>query len=48
MFKTQFDEVTKLWSGRPIPSLYNSKISITQVVLKSCLRNGPKIAQVIE
>lgn len=48
MFSTHYDKVAKLWSGRKIIPLYNPKISVTQVVLKVCQSNGPKIAQVIK
>lgn len=46
MFRTHYDKETKLWSGNGTTNLYNSKISLAQVLLKTCKTNGPKIAQV--
>lgn len=46
MFKTQFDEETKLWKGRGSIPLYNPKVSLAQVFLRNCLNYGPKLAQV--
>ncbi|XP_055308228.1 probable 4-coumarate--CoA ligase 1, partial [Sitodiplosis mosellana] len=46
MFKTQYDNEAKLWRGRDQLPLYNPKISLAQVILKSCINFGPKIAQV--
>lgn len=46
MFQTQYDKEAKLWRGRDLLSVYNPKISLAQVILKACINNGPKIAQV--
>lgn len=46
MFKTQYDEESKLWRGRDFLPLYNPKVSLAQVILKACVNYGPKLAQV--
>lgn len=46
MFQTQFDKETKLWRGRDLLPVFNPKISLAQVILRACINNGPKIAQV--
>lgn len=46
MFSTQYNKDTKLWTGLDVPSVFNPKISIAQVVLKACEVYGSKIAQV--
>ena len=46
MYRTYFDEKAKLWSGCNIPPLYNPKISIGQLVLKSMRSYSSKVAQV--
>lgn len=46
MFRSVFDEETKLWSGADIPPLYNPNISIGQVLMRSLKLFGSKIAQV--
>lgn len=46
MFQTQYDKEAKLWRGRDLLPIYNPKISLAQVILKACINNGPKIAQV--
>lgn len=46
MFRTHYDKKARLWSGIGIPNLYNSKISLAQVILKACKTHGPKVAQV--
>lgn len=46
MFRTHFDEQSKLWSGAAIPQLFNTKVSIAQVLLRSMKIYGSKIAQV--
>ncbi|XP_031623989.1 probable 4-coumarate--CoA ligase 1 [Contarinia nasturtii] len=46
MYKTYFDKDTKLWKGRNSPPLYNPKISLARVVLRTCLNLGPKVAQI--
>lgn len=46
MFSTNFDNETKLWSGHDIPSLYNPKISLAQVLFNAMTKYGTKIAQV--
>lgn len=48
MFSTQYDKERKQWTGRRVVPLYNPKISLVQVVLKSCINFGSKVAQVIE
>lgn len=47
MYGTNYNKEEKLWKGPGIPSLYNPKISLAQVVLQACKTYGPKIAQVI-
>ncbi|XP_037037635.1 4-coumarate--CoA ligase-like 7 [Bradysia coprophila] len=46
MFRTEYDEKEKLWSGLNIPPLYNPKISIAQVLLRALAKNGPKLSQI--
>lgn len=46
MFQTTFDEVEKLWSGAAVPPLYNPKISVAQVLLRTMELQPQKIAQV--
>lgn len=46
MFKTTYDKEAKLWSGRDVLPLYNTKISVAQVILGALTTYGPKIAQV--
>lgn len=46
MFSTQYNKDTKLWTGLDVPSVFNPKISLAQVVLKACEVYGSEIAQV--
>lgn len=48
MFGTNFNKELKLWTGINIPPLYNPKVSIGFVILKSLNEHGAKIAQVSE
>lgn len=46
MFRTQYNEKEKLWSGLNVQPIYNPTISVAQVVLQALMKNGPKISQV--
>lgn len=46
MFTTKYDEKSKEWFGLDIPPMYNSKISLAQVMLNALKTYGSKIAQV--
>lgn len=46
MFHTEFDEKKKIWSGLEVPCLYDSKVSVGQVILNAMFVNSSKIAQV--
>lgn len=50
MSHVKFDEETKVWTscdGFSVP-LYNPKISMSHIVLRSLEQHGPKIAQVMK
>lgn len=46
MFQTNFDKENKIWSGIKTPPLFNSKISVGQVILRALTTHGSKTAQV--
>ena len=41
-----FDEVNKIWSGKPAEQVFNPNVSLGQVILWSLQRNPNKIGQV--
>lgn len=47
MLRTTYDENLKLWFGANLTPLYNPKISIGEILLRSLMSNGCNIAQVI-
>lgn len=46
MFRSTFNEETKLWNGANIPSVFDTNISIANILLKSMRTFGSKTAQV--
>lgn len=46
MFRTAFDEETKLWYGPPTTMKWTEEPSLGSKILKSLKSYGPKVAQV--
>lgn len=46
MYRTHYDKELKVWSGETLKPLYNSKISLGEIVLRALITNGSRIAQV--
>lgn len=46
MFRTDFDENTKLWSSVDIPPIFNTNVSMGQILLELMRLHGSKVAQV--
>lgn len=47
MYRTIYDEETKMWTGLSKVPLYNLSVSVGQVILESLDRDPDKIGQVI-
>lgn len=50
MSQVKFDEKTKVWTGCDGVSvpIYNPKISMSHIVMRSLEQHGPKVAQVMK
>lgn len=47
MFHSKFDRGNKIWNGVKTPPLLNPKISLGQVLMRSLVHHGSKVAQVV-
>lgn len=47
MYRTQYNEESKMWTGLSKVPLYNLSVSVGQVILESLDRDPDKIGQVI-
>lgn len=45
-FESSFDAEKKIWSGRKVKQIYNSKLSIGELIRSILQRNPKKIGQV--
>lgn len=46
MFRAKFDEKTKEWSSLNVAPVFDPRISVANILLRSMCVNGSKVAQV--